>query len=122
MRRSSRWVLAAALSGFAVAGLGLLACSSSPKLVGAGGECFQATDCEPGLICAPQKKGPRVCSSDLTGVQSTEPGPGNDAATDGAADAPAPPGDGAVADVASPSDSGPPPVDSGPPPSDAGGG
>ena len=62
--------MAAALlgaSGFA------LACSSSPALVAAGQECFAASDCQPGLVCVPQKNGPRVCSSDLTQVTGRPP-------------------------------------------------
>ena len=64
----------------------LAACSTSAKLVGNGGECFQAVDCEQGLVCAPQKNGTRICTGDLTGVQSTLPAGGGDAAADATMD------------------------------------
>ena len=51
----------------------LSACSSSPALVAAGGACFAASDCQPGLVCVPQKNGARVCSSDLTQVTGRPP-------------------------------------------------
>ena len=51
----------------------VIACSSSPALVAAGGECFAASDCQPGLVCVPQKNGPRVCSSDLTQITGRPP-------------------------------------------------
>ena len=54
-----------------------LACSSSPALVAAGGDCFAASDCQPGLVCVPQKNGPRVCSSDLTQVTGRPPAEGD---------------------------------------------
>jgi hypothetical protein len=56
----------------AVAFVGLAACSSKAKLAAQGGECLQATDCQDGLVCVPQKNAPSVCSNDLSGVQSTE--------------------------------------------------
>jgi hypothetical protein len=56
------------------------ACATKAKLLPAGGECYQATDCADGLVCVPQKNGPSICSNDLTGVQTVE-------------DATAPPGD-----------------------------
>ena len=78
----------------AVCGI-MVACSSSPKLVAAGGECFQATDCQEGLICAPDMSmaGKRTCTSDLTGIQkvpmmpAADSGPRRDAG-DAASDAP----------------------------------
>ncbi len=103
---------AACLVAVAIVGPSVVACSSTPKLVGAGGECVQATDCENGLICAPQKNGPSTCTNDLTGVQSTEPNPGKDAGEAGAKDA--------AYDAPSPGDTGPP-ADTGAPPDDAGG-
>jgi hypothetical protein len=96
--------------------LALSACSSKAKLIAQGGECLQATDCVDGLVCVPQQDGRRICSNDLSGVQSIEeagPPPAGDAgALDATSDAP-------LADVEQP-DAGPP-ADTGAPP-DAGGG
>jgi len=94
----------------AVAGLPL-GCSSA-KTVGAGGDCFQATDCAPGLVCVPVKVGgeQRVCTNDLTNIVSTE-----DAAADGAA---RPAGDAGSDGAQPPKDGG---GDAAPPPADAGG-
>jgi hypothetical protein len=50
-----------------------LACAPDPELVGAGEECFVATDCAPGLVCVPQRGGSRFCSSDLTQVVGRPP-------------------------------------------------
>ena len=50
-----------------------LACASDPEVVGAGGECFAASDCAPGLVCVPQRGGARVCSNDLTQVVGRPP-------------------------------------------------
>ena len=84
------------LAGLPAALLGLVllgsACSEA-KLVGAGGECLQATDCEDGLVCIPQGS-QRVCSSDLSKIQKTGDGTGS--------------GDGAAAADASPSGDGGP--------------
>jgi hypothetical protein len=59
------------------------ACSTQAPLVAQGGQCTLATDCQDGLICAPQKKGsnacPCVCTNDLSGVQQLPPA--GDAAT-----------------------------------------
>src|SRR6185503_21193189 len=99
-----RWVAGALMLLGLAAGW---ACSTSPKLVGAGGQCFQATDCQDGLVCIPLSNGGRVCSADLTSVQKVpEPPDNGDAADDGPTDdgpldGP-PPGDG-------PGDTGPPP-------------
>jgi len=51
----------------------LVASCSENKLAGPGGDCFQVTDCEDGLVCvpAPTGDGRRVCSSDVTGIQIT---------------------------------------------------
>jgi hypothetical protein len=46
------------------------ACSSTAKLVGQGGACEQASDCDNDLICIPQKDGSRICSNDLSQVQT----------------------------------------------------
>jgi hypothetical protein len=74
----------------------ILACSSTPKLVAAGGDCFQATDCQEGLVCAPDMTmgGKRTCTSDLTGLQKlpmmpgVDAGPARDAGDAGVSDAP----------------------------------
>jgi hypothetical protein len=78
--------------GAVALGLGVpFACSSPAPLAASGQACFQVTDCMEGLVCVPlppQCNGNRVCSSDLTCVQSIE----FDAAADGGAgggDAPA---------------------------------
>ena len=77
----------------------LHACSTKAKLIAQGGDCLQATDCEDGLVCVPQKDGRRICDKDLSGVQLTEDAaPPREAAPQ---DAPA---DGVTAD-------GPPPDD-----------
>ena len=117
-------VAAAAIVAALSVGLvvGLASGCSSAKTVGAGSECFQAIDCDPGLVCAPTAKGSdkRVCTNDLTNLVSTE---------DAAADAGARPGD-AAADGSRPRDGGQdaappvdgaPPDDSGSPPADSGG-
>jgi hypothetical protein len=92
----------------------LAACSTSAKLVGNGGDCFQAVDCEQGLVCAPQKNGKRICTGDLTGVQSNLPAGGGDAAADGTLDGPSP--DAPVNPDAPPSDNFVPPSDNFVPP------
>jgi hypothetical protein len=89
-RRRRALAAAAVFVGVAGAWVAVVgACSTSAKLVGNGGECFQAVDCEQGLVCAPDKSGKkRTCTSDLSGVQTNLPG-GGDATVDGAAaDAP----------------------------------
>jgi hypothetical protein len=50
-----------------------LACASDPSPVGAGGECFVASDCAPGLVCVPQRGGARACSNDLAQVVGRPP-------------------------------------------------
>ena len=65
------------------------ACASKANLVSAGGECFLATDCAPGLVCVEQQNKNRVCSDDLTRVAGRTPpeagaGEAGDAQTDGA--------------------------------------
>lgn len=63
------------------------ACSSNGEQASAGGECFLATDCAPGLICVEQRDGTRRCSDDLTSVVGKPPGEAgaaeNDAAGEG---------------------------------------
>ena len=63
------------LLGIAAAWAVLLACSKDNAAIGAGGECFFATDCAPGLICVEQRdKGIRICTDDLSGVAGEPPG------------------------------------------------
>jgi hypothetical protein len=75
------------LAPFLTAGTIVVACSSQAPLVGQGGQCQLATDCQDGLICAPAKGSnvcPCTCTSDLSGVQQLPPtpdaGPGQAAA------------------------------------------
>ncbi len=53
------------------------ACSSQATLVGQGGSCQLATDCEDGLICAPQsgKSCPCICTNNLNGIEQLPPTP-----------------------------------------------
>jgi hypothetical protein len=91
------------------------ACSSSSAGVqGEGNSCSLTSDCQEGLVCITQSDGSRKCSSDLSGIQSTEEA--------GAADATMPTKDGGkAADSGKPAgDSGSPPQDSGTPPQDTG--
>ena len=101
--------------------LGLFGACSSGALVAEGGACFQAIDCEPGLVCIQQK-----CTKDLTSIAIVPPEAGGpmdaanpdgtityDGATDapppkdtGVPDSPPPPKDTGVPDVAPPVDSG----------------
>ena len=83
-----------ALAALAAAGLGS-ACSGSAKLVGAGGACELASDCEEGLVCIPDPTAAtgRTCSSDLTSIQKTELPDAAPDATLASADG----GDGAIA-------------------------
>jgi hypothetical protein len=60
-------------------------CSSKASLVGAGGACELATDCENGLICFKS-----VCTSDLSGAQQLPPTPDAGGAAVAAKDATAP--------------------------------
>ena len=97
-----------------------LACSSPAALVGAGGQCEQATDCQEGLVCIPQSNGTRICSNDLQAIQNTEIDSGTDA-TMAIPDSTTPLPDGTSQDVAPPpTDVGPPPQDTSPPPDDTG--
>jgi hypothetical protein len=70
----------------------LSACSTKAKLISEGGDCLQATDCADGLVCVPQNDGRRICSNDLSGVQTIEeaaaPPPRDAGPRDGRADAP----------------------------------
>jgi hypothetical protein len=62
--------------GIGALGLGAVACSTPESLAGQGGECFLATDCQPGLVCVPKKDGTRACSSDLSTIEHTPFAPG----------------------------------------------
>lgn len=77
MRRRSaraRATLAWASAGVLAGAVGLLfACAQESSLVGPGGECFLASDCQAGLVCVPQPNGARQCSADLTGFQGNPP-------------------------------------------------
>jgi len=95
--------------GLASATIAVVACSQAAPLVGQGGTCQVTTDCQDGLACITQPDGTRQCSSDFTGIQSTE----SDAETDAPAMAT---GDGA----APASDTGSPPADTGTTPQDTG--
>ena len=123
------------LSSVAVLLLGAVgACNAAASLQPLGSECALAEDCQPGLVCIPQKNGVSRCDSDLSSVQTLEDASvrdastAKDAATTDAAgngdavdqiDAPVmPPKD---ADTP-PVDANPPPVDANPPPVDAAGG
>lgn len=48
-------------------------CTPSTSEVGAGGECFVATDCAPGLVCVAQRGGARQCTNDLSQVTGRPP-------------------------------------------------
>ena len=67
-----------------------LACATEDGPVGAGGECFVASDCAPGLVCVPQRGGARACSNDLSQVVGRPPpeAGGDDDASDTGADGP----------------------------------
>jgi hypothetical protein len=77
---------------------GGMGCSSRAALVGAGGTCLQATDCQEGLVCIPAKNGISSCSSNLSGVQELAPTP--DAALPPLPRTPVDAGDAATADGA----------------------
>ena len=56
--------------------LATFACSSQAALVGQGGACEVVTDCQDGLICAPEKNDAgSTCTNVLTGVQQLPPTP-----------------------------------------------
>ena len=90
-------MIAAALVAAVFTAIILLAAACAPKNSASakGQECFAASDCEPGLVCVPQRSGARICSDDLSQVTGQPPAEAGradagDATTDGpAADAPA---------------------------------
>ena len=98
----------ALLASFALASIA--ACSSKAQLVGSGGQCEVATDCEEGLACVPGKDGNRTCTSDLSSVQKTPQTPATDAGT--------PPADGST-DAAAADDAPQNPADTSTPPQDS---
>ena len=76
----------------------VIACSERAGAIASGGECFLATDCEPGLICVDLGEGIRTCTNDLSEVAGNPPDPmeegdaepnegGNNDATTGTPDA-----------------------------------
>lgn len=72
------------------------ACQERASLVDRGGECFLATDCQPGLVCVDQGNGIRTCTDDLSEVAGDPPPDGSmpverDASDEETPDAP--PGD-----------------------------
>jgi len=89
--------------------LGVLAlqgagCDPNVTRVGAGGECFVATDCEPGLVCVPQRNGARMCSADLSQVVGRPPamdsgGGGEAGEADASEDGQSPPADSGPGDA-----------------------
>lgn len=95
-----RGAVALALTPAAIVTLSV-ACSATAELAPAGGSCFVTTDCQPGLVCVPQKSGARVCSDDLRGVAGRSPeddeeedggaGEGGEAGSDASTDATTPP-------------------------------
>ena len=92
------------------------ACGTAAKLVGQGGECEQATDCEDGLVCVPEKDGSHKCDSDLSGIQAPPEVP--DAAGKDATAADASTDGSSGTDATQPDDVSAPPPDTSPPPAD----
>ena len=90
LTHSRRFRVALVVGTSASAVVALLACASAPSLVGAGEECFVATDCAAGLVCVPQRGGARACSNDLSQVVGRPPpeAGGGDTGGDGPADGP----------------------------------
>lgn len=86
------------------------ACAPESARVGAGGECFIATDCAPGLVCIEQPNKTRICTDDLSRVTGRAPSGGNDGGDE-------PDDDGG--DSGDRTDSAPPPPPP-PPPADGG--
>jgi hypothetical protein len=76
-------------SGAVVVAL-IAACSTHAKLAGQGEQCFQATDCEDGLVCVPAPDGRSACTNDVSSIVHMQEagGPAEAAPRDGATDAP----------------------------------
>ncbi len=96
-KRAHLRVLGLVALGATLLAVPFAACNPDTARVGAGGECFVATDCEQGLVCVPQQNGSRVCSNDLSRISGRPPpeaGPrdavadADDAAQDAPEDAP----------------------------------
>ena len=102
--RRLRAVLAVALAVGMLGAVGTLAFACAPETspVGPGGECFVASDCEPGLVCVPQRGGARQCSSDLSQVVGRPPPEGGAADTGGDGPADGPPADASGQDTGAP--------------------
>jgi hypothetical protein len=72
--RVRRFNLACAALAVAASGVAPFACSSPAAPLGAGSQCFQTTDCEPGLFCVEQPGQQSTCSTNLAPTVSTEEG------------------------------------------------
>ncbi len=100
-RRVVRLRAAAAIGTVAVVAGVFAGCGTKPALVGDGGECFLAADCQPGLICVDQGDRGRICTGDLSSVTGEPPsrpeeaGDGGDGGSDAeeAGDSTVPPQD-----------------------------
>ena len=75
-------------AGLCLAWLGLVVACAQTKAAPEGGDCFAATDCDVGLICAVTQDGRRACTKDLSGTTkvpgSSSGGMDATAAADGA--------------------------------------
>ncbi len=85
MRQAGRpprtWLLAMALGG--------LGCAGSQEPAGMGKDCYRDEDCKVGLVCVANAARNRVCTNDVTSLDSSVPGPPPEAgAPPGAAGAP----------------------------------
>lgn len=80
--RPTHAILAGVVATLVVGGAAA-ACDPTATSVGPGGECFVATDCQPGLVCLEQPNKTRICSSDLSRVAGQTPPDGGNAADDG---------------------------------------
>jgi hypothetical protein len=69
--RAFRLLLRAAL----VASVWLLGCGGKQEPADEGEDCYRDSDCKPGLVCVPAGDSARVCSSDLTGLESNVEAP-----------------------------------------------
>ena len=64
-------IACACVSAVALGGI-LAACSTQAKAVAQGGQCFQAIDCQDGLVCVPQPDGRSACTNDVSGIVHIE--------------------------------------------------
>lgn len=97
------------LGALALGLLSALAACQSKELGAAGADCYEAAECEPGLVCVPLQDGRRVCSSDLAQVAGSPP----DRQTSDGGDGGAQPGDGGPNPPADSGQDSAPPVDAG---------